>query len=156
MPSQSIYSINQAEWDKINQSLSEVFGTDYTPSTPPELIPDKIFSVGRSLFEGKNHTEESKKKISENANPWHKGKKVQWSPEHIEKNRQNLIQLNKSRAGRIVSDETKEKLRQKAIIQNAINPPMKGRKHSEETKAKIRAKRALQTNVKNQYSKSSP
>jgi hypothetical protein len=75
-------------------------------------------------------------------------KKPEYSDEERERRRQQMKELGKSCAGRVLSEETKAKIRAKRALQ--VSPPRGPR--SEETKAKIRAKRALQTNVKNQYS----
>ena len=81
-------------------------------------------------------------------------KRPTMSEEQRQQRRERLIQLNKSRKGRVLSEETKEKIRKKRALQDVSH--LKGKQRSEGTKAKIKAKRALQTNVRNQYSASQP
>jgi group I intron endonuclease len=73
----------------------------------------------KSPFFGKKHTDESKRKMSENN--YMKGK------HHTEETKEKL---SKAHSGKILSDETKEKL--------SKNSYMKGKHHNEETKEKLR------------------
>jgi TRAP-type C4-dicarboxylate transport system substrate-binding protein len=72
-----------------------------------------------------------------------------YTNEQKEKMKERMIELNKKRAGRKITEETKQKLRIAALKQKKIF----GRNHTEETKEKIKNARAKQTNVKNQYTK---
>ena len=118
-----------------------------------EKRKDREYKVNSRLYESLRVkivsmlSEQKKTQIA-----WHKGKKIRdhYTDEHMEKNRQNIVTLNKKRAGRKLSEETKQKIREKRALQVMTT---KGRKHTPEAIQKIKEKRALQTNVKNQYSK---
>jgi hypothetical protein len=85
---------------------------------------------------GTKHTEETRKLMSES----HSGEKNHMygirgkdNPNYGRK-RNDLVAINKSRAGRIVSESTKEKLREQRI---GKSNPMHGQKHTEESKKKM-------------------
>ena len=85
---------------------------------------------------GTKHTEETRKLMSES----HSGEKNHMygikgkdNPNYGRK-RDDLVAINKSRAGRIVAESTKEKLREQ---RTGESNPMHGRKHTEESKKKM-------------------
>lgn len=85
---------------------------------------------------GTKHTEETRKLMSAS----HSGEKNHMygirgkdNPNYGRK-RDDLVAINKSRAGRIVEETTKQKLREQRIGESN---PMHGRKHTEESKKKM-------------------
>ncbi|NBP02935.1 MAG: hypothetical protein EBU90_23050, partial [Proteobacteria bacterium] len=81
MSSHNIYHLSQEQWDAFNKSMSDIMGIDYIPSKYiPSEIPE-VYTEGKSLFEGKNHSIKSRQQISETL------KKHKRTAEHIENNR---------------------------------------------------------------------
>lgn len=139
------------EWESLNLKMSEFFDIDYIPSEA-QPIQHEVITVGVSAFDGLNHTDASKKAISEGLKSYLKENRRVYTPERLKKMSESHLGQIPWNKGKPMSEETKSKLRAKAFEQHSKTTPRSGFKHSEETKAKIRAKRALQVNVKNQYS----
>jgi hypothetical protein len=99
-----------------------------------------------SSFRNKKHTEDSKKKISDNHidvsgenNPMFGTNGGMFGKKHTEKSKEKISKGNK---GKILSDESRERISKAKIkyYKNNVSST-KGRKHTEKTKAKMRLSR---------------
>jgi len=119
-----------------------------------EYRPDRDYKITSTAYSKLRENITLVLKEANTGRTYKNRKRPTMSDEQRAKRRATLIALNKKRTGRVVSEETRAKIRAKRALQDMSH--LKGKTVSDETCAKIRAKRALQTNVKNQYSKSSP
>jgi len=114
-----------------------IFGWEVTEEYRQECSErvKKLHKEKKVGMYGKNHTEETKKKMSASSKgknkPWLIGRK--FSPETIEK----LRQIN---LGRTLSEETRKKISENHYDISGKNNPMYGKKHSPETIEKLKEK----------------
>lgn len=84
---------------------------------------------------GKNHSEETRKKMSDSSKgkpkPWLIGRKVS------EETKEKIRQIN---SGKVLSDETRKKISENHYDISGENNPMYGKKHSPETIEKLKEK----------------
>ena len=127
-----IYS--PSEDDDFVQGLKQFIKDN--PLTEEEKNGKWIYCKEMHPMYGENHTEETKRLMSQS----HSGEKNHMygirgkdNPNYGRK-RPDLIAINKSRAGRIVEETTKQKMREQRV--GELNP-MFGRKHSEGSKKKM-------------------
>lgn len=105
-----------------------------TPLDLSQLESDYVKEL-HPMF-GQKHTDETRELMSKShsgTNNHMYGKRGKDNPNYG-RIREDLIQINKSRAGRTLSDTTKNKLREQRIGENN---PMYGKSHSEESKLKM-------------------
>ena len=105
-----------------------------TPLDLSQLESDYVKEL-HPMF-GQKHTDETRQLMSKShsgENNHMYGKRGVNNPNYG-RTREDLIIINKSRAGRTVSDDTKDKLREQRIGENN---PMYGKSHSEESKKKM-------------------
>jgi hypothetical protein len=132
----------------------------YIRTEKTKKILSDSHSGSKNSFYGKKHTEESKQKISKSntgkKHPMTEETKLKLSISHKGKifteEHKNNIALgaigNKNSVGKIVSDETKLKIKQKKLLNGTnkhrdetklkISISSKGKKHTEESKQKMR------------------
>jgi len=135
----NIYHSTQ-EWDKLNQSLSDIFDIDYQPLDAPEsLVCESISYIG---FGGFKHTEETKKLISDKLKGLSKSDEFknklsiyQTGRKHTEETK-TKISISRKAAGITLSAEHKAKL-------IASQKPL-----SDEHKAKLREKALIREDAK--------
>jgi len=111
---------------------------EWCKNNPLDISTLGVTPIAKELHPlyGKKHTEETRKLMSNSRsgekNPMY-GIRGENNPNYGRK-RDDLVAINKSRAGRIVEESSKEKLRKKRMGENN---PMYGRKHTEESKKKM-------------------
>lgn len=102
-----------------------------------EFRPERNYTVPGRVYERLRQEAINQLRKTNKGRKYPNRKRPEYSEEERKRRAALITEMNKKRAGRPVSEETREKIRQKRALQDMSH--MKGRIVSEETRAKISA-----------------